>query len=130
MREKRTEQIRLVAGRPGFVLVVDDDPDFRGIVRVVLENYGYEVAEAGNIAAALLIAKRAPPAATLVDLTLADESGEDLIARIRLLPGCRNLPAIAVSGCEDRLDSAARQGFVSALLKPVTTDDLIAAVTG
>lgn len=70
---------------PVRFLVVDDHPIFRqGLVALIRSERNYEVlAEAGSVAEALEALERGVPDVALVDITLADRSGLDLIKSIR-----------------------------------------------
>ena len=58
------------------VLVVDDHPGFRALVRMLLEDGGYAVvAEAGDGASALAAARAVRPDAVLLDVHLPDMDG-------------------------------------------------------
>ncbi|WP_102960626.1 response regulator transcription factor [Mangrovicella endophytica] len=65
------------------VLVVDDEPPIRKLLRVGLTTEGYEVTEAENAAAADAAVAAAAPDLILLDLGLPDVSGHDLLARWR-----------------------------------------------
>ena len=69
------------------VLVVDDDPAFRGIARRVLAAFDLEVAgEAETAAAAVAAANALRPAAMLIDVGLPDRDGVDLARELAALP--------------------------------------------
>jgi DNA-binding NarL/FixJ family response regulator len=58
------------------VLVVDDDPTFRRLARLLLASHGLDVvAEAGTVAEALETAAHVKPSAALVDVELPDGDG-------------------------------------------------------
>jgi DNA-binding NarL/FixJ family response regulator len=64
---------------PPRVLIVDDEPSFRGMARRVLEWRGYVVAgEADSAASAVAAAERLAPDAVLLDVCLGDDSGFDV----------------------------------------------------
>jgi two-component system KDP operon response regulator KdpE len=65
------------------VLVVDDEPAIRRLLRNTLERAGYAVLEAGDGAAALRLAESAKPAAILLDLGLPDRDGLSLVPLLR-----------------------------------------------
>lgn len=65
------------------LLVVDDEPPIRKLLRVGLSSQGYHIIEAGNAKAATEELRREPPDLILLDLGLPDMSGHDLLARWR-----------------------------------------------
>lgn len=71
----------------GSVLIVDDDPIFRGLARRMIVAAGLEVvAEAATVAAALAVAGRMRPDAALVDVGLPDGDGVALARELSALP--------------------------------------------
>lgn len=74
------------------ILVVDDDPANRLLASTVLTHAGHTVLEAATAAAALELIVRSPDA-VLVDLSLPDLSGAELIGRIRR-GGARVVPIV------------------------------------
>jgi DNA-binding NarL/FixJ family response regulator len=69
------------------VLVVDDDPDYRLVVRLALEpGSGFEVvAEAGNGPAALTEARREQPDVVLLDCRLPGADAFDILPELRVV---------------------------------------------
>ena len=49
------------------ILIVDDDPDFREFVRIVLESHGYRVVEAEHAQSGLAILRQELPGLVLLD---------------------------------------------------------------
>ena len=71
----------------GSVLVVDDDPKFRGIARRMLAAFDLNVAgEADTAEAAIRAAERLRPDAMLVDVGLPDRDGVELAGELAKLP--------------------------------------------
>jgi DNA-binding NarL/FixJ family response regulator len=69
------------------VLVVDDDPAFRGLVRRLLTAEGLSVVgEADAVASAIAAAHELRPAAALVDVRLGDGDGIELATELHALP--------------------------------------------
>jgi DNA-binding NarL/FixJ family response regulator len=69
------------------VLVVDDDPAFRGLARRMLTAAGLGIAgEAGTVAAATAAALELRPGAMLVDIGLPDGDGITLARELASLP--------------------------------------------
>ena len=105
------------SGSPLRVLVVDDRPDFREAVRLLLERRGYAVvAEAGCAATALEAVERFAPEAVLLDVRLGADDG---FAVCRTLTRAR--PGLAVlltstteyDQCEGLVASSGARGFVN-----------------
>jgi CheY-like chemotaxis protein len=81
------------------ILVVDDDPEARVVLRVILENAGHEVVEAAHGAAALdLISPQRLPDLVVTDLMMPVLSGEEMIGRLRSAPATAAIPIVIVSG--------------------------------
>jgi CheY-like chemotaxis protein len=114
------------------VLVVDDHPDARELVAMVLVSAGAEVSAADSTRAALETLKQTKPDVLVSDIGMPGEDGFTLIRRIRSLPPGQGgeLPTIALTAYateEDRLRSLAA-GFEAHLPKPVEPAALIATV--
>lgn len=104
------------------ILVVDDEPDLRFLLRRVFEGAGHEVAEAGNGADALASIRRSPPDLVVTDVMMPVMDGVELIRRLRDDPTTKNIPIVAASG-HGQLAVAAD----AVLAKPYQTDTLLAA---
>ncbi len=124
----------MFAGKPslGGVLVVDDDPAIRNIIRLILENAGYDILEArdGQEAIDLLGSGENPIVIDLIitDLTMPKVSGQEAIGFFqREYPG---IPLIVLTGIPDLDDgiSFMRQGISNYLVKPVQAKTLIDSV--
>jgi CheY-like chemotaxis protein len=112
------------------ILVVDDEADAREMIVALLEYCGAVTTSACGAHEALEAVIRARPDVVLSDIGMPGEDGYSLIKKIRLLPQCGTLPAIAVSGfagVEDRRQAMAA-GFHAHLAKPVKLDDLLSTI--
>ena len=89
---------RLVARR---VLIVDDDDDFRQLMKTQLSNAGYTVLDARDAASALQIARSALPDVITVDLMMPGIDGWGFIDTLRHEKGLTNIPIVVVSGAAD-----------------------------
>jgi DNA-binding response OmpR family regulator len=106
------------------VLVVDDEPMIRWVLREALQDWGYDVCEAGTGAQALAALGDTQVAAVLLDINLPDSSGLDLLREIK-----HRRPRIAVimvSGetFYDTAISALRGGADDFIGKPIHLDEL------
>lgn len=80
------------------ILVVDDEPDLRFLLRRVFEAAGHEVLEAANGSDALATVRRSPPDLVVTDVMMPVMNGTELIRRMRGDPTMRGIPIVAVSG--------------------------------
>jgi signal transduction histidine kinase/CheY-like chemotaxis protein len=114
------------------VLVVDDEPDTRELIREVLKECGSEVITSRSAAEALEALDQYKPDILISDLGMPDEDGYSLISKIRALPAERGgqIPAAALTAyarAEDRM-RVLRSGFQFHLPKPVDSAELVTVV--
>ena len=110
------------------VLVVDDYDDGREMYAEFLELAGYQVSQAKNGVEALRKADELVPDVILMDLSLPDMDGSDVIRRLRTTLRTRNIPVVVVTGhSPENLEAESLQydGFVT---KPCPPDALVAEV--
>ena len=116
---------------PSQVLVVDDEPAIRQLLRRILEPEGYRVSEAGDGSEALRKLKAQPADCIITDICMPGMGGCDLIAALRQQSPL--LPVIAITGVVDVhsdsfLNLTRAYGVKSVLPKPFTTGQLLEAV--
>src|SRR5499427_2484049 len=107
------------------ILVVDDEPPIRKLLRMGLSSQGYDVLEASDGKSALeLLAKK--PALVILDLGLPDIDGHDLLRRIRHRQ--ENMPIIVLSSRGDEAGKVAALdlGADDYVTKPFGMDELFA----
>jgi PAS domain S-box-containing protein len=114
------------------LLVVDDDPDGRELIRQLLSDCGAEVLCAGSATDALPMIERERPHLLISDIGMPDMDGYELLQHVRALGEARGgqVPAIALTAFarpEDRT-RALRAGFLSHVAKPVEAAELLATV--
>jgi CheY-like chemotaxis protein len=83
--------------RPKRILVVDDDPDVRLIVTLILDAAGYEVDTAEDAYDALLKLYETNPDVMLLDLMMPETDGFDVVHAVRVDPETRGLPIVIMS---------------------------------
>ena len=120
---------------PGVtVLIVDDDPDFREFVRIVLERHGYRVLEAPDAPTGLALMRAELPSLVLLDAMMSYElAGIGTIRAVRRDPLLAHIPLILISAVlsedEDRFLPADERGMVDRFLsKPISPDELLIEV--
>ncbi len=113
------------------ILVVDDEPDSLGLVRLALEAAGARVTPTASAQAALDALRIACPDAIVADLGMPGMDGLQLIRAIRQLDEpYRSVPAAALTAYarpEDRRLALA-SGFQMHLVKPIDPMELVIAV--
>jgi CheY-like chemotaxis protein len=107
------------------ILVVEDDPDTRELIEVVLERAGARVVTAGDARQALQLVQDRTPDLILSDVGLPDEDGRAFIRKVRELK--LRVPAAAVTAYDEEADNLAA-GFDRHLRKPVDYDRLLRVV--
>jgi len=123
-----------------WVAVVDDDPDARELMRVMLEAEGARVTTCGSCEDALaLLSDKATaalrprrPDVIVADLAMPGRDGFDLIRTLRRLEAARGgaMPAVALTGLageEARLRSLAA-GYQEHLTKPLAMEELVTTI--
>jgi len=112
------------------VLVADDKPTGRELVRTVLENRGYEVFEASDGIEALESAHRISPDLIILDLHMPGLDGFGVIKELRLDPQFEKTPVVALtaSAMQGDRQRALSAGFTGYIPKPVSLKALRAEV--
>jgi CheY-like chemotaxis protein len=109
------------------VLVVDDSAPMRELLRGMIEQAGYLVAEANGGASALQFARLLQPQLITLDVMLPDLDGFDVIQVLRNDPLTRDLPVLFVSATSER-ERALALGGSAFITKPFTSDELISQI--
>ncbi|HYP23298.1 MAG TPA: response regulator, partial [Actinomycetota bacterium] len=81
----------------GKILVVDDEPDLRLLVRMTLEGNGYEVEEASTAAEAITQALVVRPRLILLDIRLPDAEGFEVLKTLKRTPELEQTPVVMMS---------------------------------
>ncbi len=114
------------------VLVVDDEPEIRKLVRRVLEDRGYRVTEAGRGHQALAMLKERPPDLVVLDAMLPEVHGFDIAKRMKGTERYGHIPIVMISavyrGWRFAEDLRQSYGVDAYLEKPFKMSDLVAAV--
>jgi signal transduction histidine kinase/ActR/RegA family two-component response regulator len=114
------------------ILVVDDEPDARDMIRRVLEECNAEVLTAASASEALTMIEPARPHLLVSDIGMPEIDGYEFLRRVRKLSqkiGV-HIPAVALTayaGPEDKT-RALRAGFLVHIAKPVEPSELVATL--
>lgn len=111
------------------LLVVDDDPLIAGMLRMVLEAEGYEVAHAEDGRAALEILAGDPPACMVLDMMMPHVNGYGVLEKLRE-QGEATTRVVMLTCCsaEEDVRKALMLGADDYLTKPVDVDHLLNTV--
>lgn len=112
------------------VLVVEDDPDIRGLVELRLRREGHRVVSAASGEEALdLLASKGAPEAVVLDVLMDGMSGLDVLSTMRADAVLADVPAIFLSGRVLESDiEAGRALGATYLTKPVVLSALVRAL--
>ena len=110
------------------VLIVEDDPDSRDMVKQVVESFGASVAVAADGRGALRIAAWMRPDLILCDLRMPMVDGYDFIERLRRDPNLSRTAVLAVTalGSDADVKRTLEAGFDGHLVKPIDYETIAA----
>jgi two-component system KDP operon response regulator KdpE len=111
--------------KPPKILVVDDEPQIRTLLRKTLGRAGYRVVEAANAREALAARAIDRPDLVLLDLGLPDRDGLELVAALRGDGG----PGLVIVSAREETEqkvAALDLGADDYVTKPFDTDELLA----
>lgn len=105
------------------VLVVDDEPTIRTLIRAVLEPTGYHVVEAVDGVSALAVAEKLRPDLILLDIALPRLSGLEVCRRIKADSATASTPIILLTGFVQEAEreageQAGAEGFIAKPFSP------------
>src|ERR1051325_6277115 len=117
-------------GKPArgpLVLLVDDDPQVREVVRINLEMEGYAVREAGNAEDGLAALEDEAPDVILLDVMMPQVDGWEMLRRVQERHGVGAIPVVMFSGKVDdeTLADAVSRGAQAFIGKPFNPQQLI-----
>lgn len=113
------------------VIVVEDNPDLREVLKEMLDLQGFRVTTAEGGLPGLLRIGSERPACLILDIKLEDVSGFEVYRVLRKHPDFRDLPVLFISGAYPDEEWVRRQldaGTVHFLPKPLIENDLLRAV--
>ncbi len=112
-----------------LVLVVEDDPDVREALTVVLRDAGYGIRLAmDGIEAMEALREGLRPSAILLDLMMPGMNGFEFREEQRADPAIADIPVIVITATRWTERTAFQIGAAACVPKPAQVDDLIAAV--
>ena len=113
-----------LTGRPTIV-VIDDDPSMRALVRLHLASGGCDVLEAGDGFAGRYLVMTALPDLVICDVHMPRMTGLELLADLKSDPLTREVPVVLLTGDEDVVALAKAVGAADCLRKPLAGKRLL-----
>jgi response regulator RpfG family c-di-GMP phosphodiesterase len=111
------------------ILLVDDDPGFRALLRTTFEVVDVEVREAENMAAAEAAIEAAYPEVVVLDVRLPGPDGLELCRKLKSDPRTGDIAVVLLTGAEEGTAASAKEVGADAFLrKPFRPLELLATV--
>src|SRR5580658_10637047 len=113
----------------GSILVVDDESEIREGLEMLLTSEGYGVSSAGTGASGLAKLEEHPFDLLLLDVSLPDRNGIDLLREIRLRDPQLSVVLITAYGSIDMARTAFKNGAMDYITKPWSNDELVGQIS-
>jgi len=115
------------ASKPTIV-AIDDDQLLLDLIKETLDAAGYDTQCTAQGQQGLPLIRERKPALVLLDITLPDADGMEILRQIRLEPGFGNMPVVMLTARRTEQDviGARRLGANDYLIKPFKPEDLVA----
>src|SRR5439155_7631933 len=112
------------------ILVVEDDPDSRNLLRDVLQSRGATVLEAEEVLTAQQYLRTLKVDLVVTDLALPGRDGVSLLNWLRSQPHDRggNVPAVAVTAYDKRYPPGDLSGWAAYFRKPLDLDEVMRTI--
>lgn len=111
------------------VLVVEDDPNVRGLLQTLLLSEGYTVVTADDGIGGLLKATSSAPSLILLDVMMPDLGGIRVLDELQADPALQSVPVMIVTGTVDAVPMLReRIGDDNVVVKPFGVEALLARV--
>lgn len=112
---------------PHIVVIIDDEPQIRKILKILLEQNSIKVIEAANAAEGVVALSTCHPSLLLLDLGLPDKDGLDLLKELRewmMIP----IIILSVKNSERDIVGALDAGADDYITKPFNSSELVARI--
>jgi CheY-like chemotaxis protein len=116
-----------MAGAPATVLICDDEPSLRELIRVSLSE-GYSIAEADDGEESLEIARRLRPDVVILDMMMPRRTGLEVLQEIRRDETLAQTAVIVLTAQPAAREDALREGADVVMVKPFEPEQIASAV--
>jgi DNA-binding response OmpR family regulator len=110
------------------VLVVDDEPGIASLVALCLDHLDVNILLADGEANALRVAQTNDVGLVLLDLSLGEEDGLEILPKLRREPCLSGVPIVAFTAHDSRRQEALDLGVDSFLKRPFSSGELSSTV--
>jgi len=109
------------------ILLVEDDPDARGMIEIMLEQHGFTCTSCASGEEALSKMEESVPGLVLLDIMMPGLNGYDVLVRMKQRPETQNIPVIMVTakGEGDEIITGYQHGADYYIPKPFTSQQLL-----
>jgi len=107
------------------ILVIDDEEQIQKLLKITLQTNDFKVSSALNAKEGLVLAKSLNPDLILLDLGLPDESGHEVLKKLRIW-FTKPIIILSVQSSEEDIVKALDNGANDYLVKPFRTGELLA----
>lgn len=111
----------------GDILIIDDEPQIRKLLRIVLESNGYKVIQASTANEGMSLTASHSPELILLDIGLPDLSGHEVLLELRTWYE-KSIVILSVQDSEEDIIKALDNGATDYLTKPFRTGELLARI--
>ena len=112
------------------LLVVDDEKNFRDVIRTRLENNGYDVVLASDGDDGVNKAKEEKPDLILLDIMMPKMDGYTVLKTLKGDDDLKDIPVIMLTCKENMKDLCGPEGIRGYIIKPYDKDDLLKTIAG
>jgi two-component system KDP operon response regulator KdpE len=109
------------------ILIIDDEPQIRKLLDIILDSNGYKVWKAETGKEGLIMAANHPPELILLDLGLPDKNGHEVLKELREWYS-KSIIILSVQSSEEDIVTALDNGATDYLTKPFRTNELLARI--
>jgi two-component system KDP operon response regulator KdpE len=109
------------------ILIIDDEPQIRKLLEITLESNHYKVLQAASGKEGILMAANHPPELILLDLSLPDMSGHEVLSELKMWY-TKSVIILSVINNEADIVSALDHGASDYLTKPFRSAELLARI--
>lgn len=111
----------------GEILIIDDEPQIRKLLKITLESNDYKVIEASTGLEGIHLAANHTPELIILDIGLPDKSGHQILTDLREWYD-KSIIMLSVQNSENDIVQALDNGATDYLAKPFRTGELLARI--